>query len=486
MKANVQKMMREWNMVSPGDNLLAAVSGGADSVCLLLVLQELRESMDFSLEAIHVEHGIRGEDSLEDQRFVQDLCARLGVPLTCEAVDVPALCQAEGLSEEEAARRLRYEVFSKVAQQKHAKVVLAHHLEDNAETVLFHMIRGSRMTGMCGMQPVRTDERGVVYLRPMLEIHRRDIEGELQGRGQEFCTDCTNSQLQYSRNYMRMEVVPRLEEMNSRAVEHINEMSWHLWEVQDFLNEEVRRARAELVQSQGILSELDIPKFMALHTAIRKELLMDVAASVAGSRKDITATHVAAMLQLCEKQSGKEVHLPYGVVAKREFDKLLICRESRVDTDASHGFVKEVAGRVSEVRVTAEDLESACESGAPYEVKLGESGESLCIKVFSYDAGKMEIPKKTYTKWMDYDKVRQGFCIRNRRQGDYFIGDAKGSRKKLQNYFVDEKIPQKQREEMWLLARENYVLWLVGGRMSEDIKVTETTNVIVELEYIGG
>lgn len=486
MKANVQKMMREWNMVSPGDNLLAAVSGGADSVCLLLVLQELRESMDFSLEAIHVEHGIRGEDSLEDQRFVQDLCARLGVPLTCEAVDVPALCQAEGLSEEEAARRLRYEVFSKVAQRKHAKVVLAHHLEDNAETVLFHMIRGSRMTGMCGMQPVRTDERGVVYLRPMLEIHRRDIEGELQGRGQGFCTDCTNSQLQYSRNYMRMEVVPRLEEMNSRAVEHINEMSWHLWEVQDFLNEEVRRAREELVQSQGILSELDIPKFMALHIAIRKELLMDIAASVAGSRKDITATHVAAMLKLCEKQSGKEVHLPYGMVAKREFDKLLICRESRVDTDASHGFVKEVAERVSEVRVTAEDLESACESGAPYEVKLGESGESLCIKVFSYDARKTEIPKKTYTKWMDYDKVRQGFCIRNRRQGDYFIGDAKGSRKKLQNYFVDEKIPQKQREEMWLLARENYVLWLVGGRMSEDIKVTETTNVIVELEYIGG
>ena len=99
MKANVQKMMREWNMVSPGDNLLAAVSGGADSVCLLLVLQELRESMDFSLEAIHVEHGIRGEDSLEDQRFVQNLCARLGVPLTCEAVEVPALWQAEGLSE---------------------------------------------------------------------------------------------------------------------------------------------------------------------------------------------------------------------------------------------------------------------------------------------------------------------------------------------------------------------------------------------------
>ena len=135
IQKNVQKMMEEWNMVSPGDRLLATVSGGADSVCLLLTLVELQSMMNFSLEAIHVEHGIRGEESLEDQHFVQELCASLGVPLTCVAVDVPGYCKESGLSEEEAARILRYEQFSRVAMQKQAKVVLAHHMEDNAETI---------------------------------------------------------------------------------------------------------------------------------------------------------------------------------------------------------------------------------------------------------------------------------------------------------------------------------------------------------------
>ena len=108
------------------------------------------------------------------------------------------------------------------------------------------------------------------------------------------------------------------------------------------------------------------------------------------------------------------------------------------------------------------------------------------MKVFSYDSSSMEIPKKTYTKWLDYDKIKQGFCIRTRRNGDYFIGDALGHHKKLQNYFVDEKVSIEKREKMWLLAQDSCVLWLIGGRISENLKVTEDTKFVVELEYIGG
>lgn len=480
IQTSVQKMMREWNMVSSGDRLLAAVSGGADSVCLLLVLKDLQKSMGFSLEAIHVEHGIRGEESLQDQRFVQELCDSLEVPLTCVAVDVLVYRMEHGLSEEEAARELRYWQFSRVAAQKNAKVVLAHHMEDNAETVLFQMVRGSRMTGMCGIRPMRTDEKGVTYLRPMLWVHREEIEQELERRGQSFCVDRTNLELEYSRNYLRNEVLPRLAHVNEQAVAHINEMSWYMAEIDDFLETETVRAWNLLVQEHrvdGIPRGVGVvvDKLKELHPVIQKELLMKMVIHIAGNRKDITSSHIGDLLTLCDKQSGKEVHLPYQLMGKKVFDTIVVMR-----------VVKPMVLPLSEFEVSEADLEQILFSGETLEISLGKSGERLRLRIFGYDKSSMEIPKKAYTKWLDYDNIKQGFCIRVRQNGDYFISDATGHHKKLQNYFVDEKIPMEERAKMWLLAQDSYVLWLIGGRISENAKVTENTQFVVELEYIGG
>ena len=483
IQKNVQKMMEEWNMVSPGDRLLATVSGGADSVCLLLTLVELQSMMKFSLEAIHVEHGMRGEESLEDQHFVQELCASLGVPLTCVAVDVPGYCKESGLSEEEAARILRYEQFSRAAMQKQAKVVLAHHMEDNAETILFQMIRGSRLTGMSGIQPVRKDENGVVYLRPLLRVHRGEIEDALNQWGQNYRTDSTNLEVDYSRNYLRKEVLPKLVAVNEQAVSHMSEMACYMWELNDFLELETEKAWDLMVQQNretGDLGtvEIKVEQLQKLHPVIQKDLLMKMMVQLAGSRKDITSGNVMDLLELCQKQSGKEVHLPYKMVGKRVFDKLVLVREEAL--------VEPVAIFSEGICVTQEELESLLLNGDVKEVHLGDSPECLKLRVFGYNKSAMEIPKKTYTKWLDYDKIKQGFSIRVRQEGDYFISDSRGHHKKLQNYFVDEKIPVEERNKMWLLAQDSHVLWLVGGRISENARVTENTQVIVELEYIGG
>ena len=486
IQTSVQKMMREWNMVSSGDTLLAAVSGGADSVCLLLTLVGLRETMDFSLEAIHVEHGIRGEESLKDQRFVQELCASLGVPLTCVAVDVPKYCAEHGTSEEEAARLLRYEQFSRIAVQKKAKVILAHHMEDNAETVLFQMVRGSRLAGMRGMQPVRVDEQGVMYLRPMLQVHRDEIEQELAKRRQKYCVDSTNLEVDYSRNYLRKEVLPKLTEVNGQAVAHINEMSWYMSELNDFLEIETQKAWERLVQEQkmeGVIQSvaIGIEQLKRLHLVIQKELLMKMLICLADNRKDITSGHIADLLMLCDRQSGREVHLPYCVVGKRVFDSIVLMR-----AENSVASPMETAEVSKMTEVSQRDLEHLLSSGESMELYLGNSGEFLKLRVFGYDKSSVEIPRKPYTKWMDYDNIKQGFCIRVRQEGDYFISDSQGHHKKLQNYFVDAKIPMEERNRMWLLAQGSHVLWLIGGRISETTKVTERTQIIVELEYIGG
>ena len=490
MHQEVQKRIIERNMMQGGDKVLAAVSGGADSVCLLLILEALRGQLGYMLEVVHVEHGIRGEESRQDEVFVEELCHRLEVPVYTVSVDVPSYAAEQGIGLEEAARILRYEVFEELALARGAKVALAHHMEDNAETVLFQMMRGSGLHGLCGMQPIRQSESGVVYIRPLLDVHRAEIEDFLKSRGEAWREDRTNQETEYSRNYVRQVILPQLLRLNDRAVEHINQSAEQLSELRDYMEQGKRQVKDQVVLEDGV--SLRISKLLELHPALQKELILDAVAQTAGSRKDITAGHVKSVLDLCEKQSGREVHLPYGIVARRDFDCLVLAIE-----DAKTERLKRTCRTLVEERGVTGDsclvvneeqlVELAQADGTEVlEVPLGTSDETLQIKVFSYHGENLKFLENPYTKWMDYDKIRHGFCIRTRQSGDYFIGDSQGHHKKLKQYFTEEKISVSERNARWLLAQDSLVLWLVGGRISEHLKVTDETKLVVEITYQGG
>lgn len=239
MIVQVEKFMRKWNMVPEGGRVLVGVSGGADSVCLCLILYELSTKMNFSLEVIHVEHGIRGEESKNDAVFVEQLCKQRGIVCHIRNVDVPRYAKIHHLGEEEAARILRYQVFADAAgQDRNVRIALAHHMEDNAETMLFQLIRGSGLDGLCGMRPQRTGTNGEIYIRPFLQCSREQIEQFLEERGQGYCTDSTNANESYSRNRMRKRVLPELIQMNPQAVQHMQTAMEQLQQVRDYLEEE--------------------------------------------------------------------------------------------------------------------------------------------------------------------------------------------------------------------------------------------------------
>ena len=524
MLTKVQKNLEQLNIL-PGTEhsqvLIAAVSGGADSVCLLLVLWELRKRLGYHLEAIHVEHGIRGEESKEDAVFVENLCATLSVPCHVVHVDVPGFCKEQSMGEEEAARVLRYGAFSEYALLRGGKVVLAHHMEDQAETVIFQLLRGSSLAGLCGISPMREDENGVVYLRPLLNIRRSEIEAYLETAGQSYCTDSTNLETEYHRNYIRKEILPKMAEVNSAAVPHICRTAAQLTEVKDFLQEETKKAIGKLVTSDGKAAQthygiwdtkmpastdaeglrfglrLDINGFRSLHTAVQKEVIYRLISKMAGSKKDITSTHVQEVLSLLSSQSGKQVILPYSVVVSRSFDTLMFEKKAR---QAGTSNVLESPGTVSEglenvpedsgkkrnLLISEQMIDAWKTAGLTVTVPLSDDGEGLQIRIFSYSGNEEEIPKKSYTKWFDYDKIKKGFCIRNRENGDFLVSDREGHHKKLKSYFIDEKIPQNKRNSMWLLAQDSHVLWLVGGRISEQVKVTKDTKTVFEIHYIGG
>ena len=477
MQREVQKRMEELHMIEPGDRVLVGVSGGADSVCLLLLLSMLQQDMSFSLEVIHVEHGIRGEESQEDAAFVEGLCRRYQIPCHMVAVDVPAYCAETGIGTEEAARILRYEVFERLAIEKEAKVALAHHQEDNAETILFQMVRGSSLTGVCGMQSVRESENGVQYIRPLLPMRRADIEAFLQEKSEKWCEDSTNTDIAYSRNFLRAKVLPDLTKVNARAVEHINQTAEHLAEVKCYLDAETERVWKTLVQNEDRLI-LNAGALLELPKVLQRQVVHKAIVHVAGRSKDITSVHVENLLDLCKGQSGKAISLPYDIMASKEFDKVYMERSDRsLIADGEDA---------CEIGVSRELLEECLKEEKLVSLKIGSSNERITLRVFPRDEETSEIPRKAYTKWLDYDKIKDGFCIRTRRSGDYFISDTLGHRKKLKSYFIDEKIPLSERDKKWLIAQESKVLWLVGGRISEDIKVSPKTNYVFEITYDGG
>lgn len=235
MTDKIIDFIRQNDMISLGDTVVCGLSGGADSVCLLLSMLEISSSLGFSVEAVHVNHCIRGRESDRDQQFCQELCQRLGVPLTVNRCDVPQFSKENSLSLEEAARKMRYQVFSEVSAGK--KLATAHNANDNLETMILNLARGTGLKGICGVPPVREN-----IIRPLLTVSRQEIEEFLSSRGQDFVTDSTNLELDCTRNIIRHKIMPVLSEINGSAVQTAVSSAETLRSENQFIEQQVNSA----------------------------------------------------------------------------------------------------------------------------------------------------------------------------------------------------------------------------------------------------
>ena len=478
MVEQVANEIRQWNMIAPGDRVIAGVSGGADSICLCCVLADLAEPLGFTLTVVHVEHGIRGEKSVADAAFVQDFCKAHGIDCVIRPVDVPAYAKANHIGEEEAARLLRYEVFREEAAKDPAcRIALAHHMEDNAETLLFQMARGSGLDGMCGIRPVRCDASGTVYIRPLLTCSRSQIEEELARRGQAYRTDATNADTAYSRNRIRHNVLPELKEVNAQAVLHLNRMAEQMREIRDYMDAQLAKEYEAIVTADDAGLMIAAAPLGKLVHIMQTRLVHNALAQAAGARQDMQACHIEAVLGLLDRQTGRSVDLPYGLTAQRGYDAIRIRKKDAYPK----------TGRETETVVSAALLEELMASGERKEIPLAGTDQGhFSARIFQFHGNLSEIPQKMYTKWFDYDKIKFGFSIRTRRNQDYFVMDAEGHRKKLSDYFINQKIPAGDRDATLLVADGAQILWIVGGRMGRGAQLEDTSRWILELTYEGG
>lgn len=457
-------------MLTCGDRVIAGVSGGADSVCLFLMLLELREKIGFDLIVVHVHHGLRGEAADQDQQFVEALCEQHRIPLEIFRVNLESIAKKRKQSLEEAGRMVRREAFDSVCKKYGGnKIALAHHQNDNAETLLWNLSRGTGLDGMGGIRPVNGK-----FIRPLLCMNRKEIEEYLAKRKQSYCIDETNAGTDYTRNKLRHLVLPILEEqVNSAAVRHMNETMEQIWELQEYMQEQVEAAYQECVQEhfeKACWIQIQQKSFETFSELIKKMVIRKGMEQVGGKKRDLSHKHVDVMMELMNKQVGRTLDLPYEMHAKRNYEGVRLEKQRTYSSgeEKKAGIIQEC---MAELNIPGETI--LADRNLKLRCKILEKPKNLSIK---------DIPQKIYTKWFDYGIIKSSLYIRTRQAGDTIVIDEKGHQKKLKNWFVDEKIPKEVRDSQLLLAENNEILWVLGHRMSQAYQVKQSTKWILQIE----
>lgn len=474
MRRKVSEYIKFNHLIEDGDGIAVGVSGGADSVCLLHILFALYRESNTKLLAVHVNHGIRGKDADLDEEFVLGLCRNLGIECHTFHYDVKKKAEQEGLSEEEAGRVVRYQAFRETCVKYGCnKIAVAHNKNDNAETILFHLFRGSGIKGLSGIESSRSLEMesgDITVIRPLLFAGRDEIEEYLKLNQIPYRTDLSNLTDDYSRNKLRNQVLTYVtENINKNAIDHITGAAAQLEEAGRYIRIQMEARYAKLVKKDGTGVILPVRGMAEEDTVIQKGIILKVLEDLSGSWKDIELKHVEDILSLFDKQVGKQIHLPYGMLAIREYQevRLLSCEE-RKKAGSSRG----------------ESMEPI-KIGVPGRIYIKKYGKILETEILQ-NKNDILFPKNSCKKWFDYDKIENVVELRTRKQGDYIQIDSKGGRKKLKDYFIDEKIPKGERQDLLLVTDGSHVMWIpeTGSRMSEKYKINEKTDKILSMNFI--
>ena len=439
MLQGAAKILSEF--VGQNDRVCIAVSGGKDSMCLLDFCCGEGGLKKENIGVVNVEHGIRGESSRKDSKFVENRCNRRGIAFHGYCIDVPALAAQSGQSLETAAREARYRIFESVAREHGYRFVLtAHHALDNAETVLMHMFRGSGVDGLRGMEVL---SRGFV-LRPFLTTEKSDIDEYAAYRKIEFVTDETNGDDKYNRNFLRNVVMPLILSRWGGAVKAVNALSEQAGALVDYADSQMDFS---LVEAGGERVRIDLSAFADEALAPR---YVRLALKKAGLVCDFERKHIEAIVGISGGGTGAAVDLPHGYRAEKTYGAV------------------EIFQPFESFKYGKEDCEEV-------EFRLGETqfcGQTIVAeRVDKADFG------QSGTLYLDGTKIPHGAKIRLRRDGDRFRPYG-GGEKKLKEYFIDKKIPKAKRDALALLCDGGRVLAVLGVQISDDVKIENEKNVI--------
>ncbi len=459
MLERVRSTIERYELIPEGSGVVVGLSGGADSVALLDVLLRLVSGLKFRVYAAHLNHSIREFGAKHDEMFVRNLCESSGVPLIAETIDVPARARAEGLSLETAARLERYAFLERARMSFDADfIAVAHHMDDNAESILLHLIRGSGLTGLIGMSP----KRGLI-IRPMLFVQRNEIESYLFERESAYCTDETNLITEGSRNHLRLKVIPYIEQhINKRAVEAFCRSAELLYEDEKYLCGEAERALDSARSGSGY----NRAALYGLSPAIRSRAIR-LALKRIGAEVDIEKVHIDSVIKLLGSRTGAMLNLPYALV-RNSYD--LVIFEHADDAGVVNSFAGDCFLSIDRI----DDDYAICKR-TPY----GDFAISVIkpSEVSAFDR---------YTAYLDADKLSFPLELRLRREGDRFHPVNAPGGGKLKSYLIDHKVDRLKRDKLALAACGSDIIFIPGFCIAHKVRVTHDTRRVLMIQYVEG
>lgn len=464
----VKEGIEKYKMIADGDAVLVGVSGGIDSISLLYSLHYLKDGLNCNLIAAYANHGLRGEQSDREAEFVREIAEELKLPYVVEKIDVLRYMAEKGLSRQVAARELRYAFFERAARQYSAnKIALGHNADDQAETVLMRLLRGSGASGISGMRAVRNNR----IIRPLIEISRDEIISFVRESGLRYVEDSSNLKTDYLRNKIRLKLIPLLKrEYNPNIMAILRETAELVGDEDEFLEGycSTTISGAGLLKKNGAVG-IDALKLKNFHIAIQRRIIRIALRMIKGDLLKISAVHTADILKLINKGiSGKVLYLPDRIQAAYEYNRLRFgIQDSRFK-----------------------------EAGVKFDLPLKIPGETI-LSMMQYKF-KTEIInpedlvaagfrlRNKHTAFFDMDKLEKKLQVRNRISGDIFHPSGMKGSKKLKEFFIDEKIPRRDRDIIPLIVSGDTILWVVGRRVADNGKVDEKTKKILRIEVKDG
>lgn len=445
----VEAVIRKYGMLQKGDRVLVGLSGGADSVCLCHILWRLQEPLGISVRALHVNHGIRGEEALRDENFCKAFCEKFDIPLEVYHCSVPTECEKTKEGTEECARRMRYAAFAKYATEKE-KIATAHTANDNAETVLLHMARGTGLKGLCGIPPIRGK-----IIRPLIEAGRAETEAYCEREQLSFVTDSTNLSKAYARNRVRMDALPALETVNPAALQAMTRMTALLTEEENLLCELTQKALRQAETAEGLSVEIlkSYPKGLSLRVIQQK-----LKNTWAG---EFTHAHAEAVFGLL--QSGREVQIADAHIVSKQNGSLIFSQPPQSLSPWS-------------VSISLDTLQEKTIETPAYRVRMQ--------KIFRKDL--QNFHKELFPNAVDCAKIGTNLELRSRQSGDRFSHPKRKVTKTLKKWLNEEKIPASERNACAVLSSGDDVLWTANFGTSAPFLPNEKTEQILFLSILNG
>jgi tRNA(Ile)-lysidine synthase len=457
MIKKVNQTIEKYNLLEKGERVIVALSGGPDSTALLAVLVPIAKALDLSLIVAHFNHRLRGAESDEDEKFSRELSEKMELPFVSGKMDQKN--GMKGISPEDFYRRQRYEFLNKISEDYQAhKIALGHNLQDQAETVLLNILRGSGLEGLKGFLPMRDGK----FIRPLMEISRREIISFLHEAGISYRQDSSNENKRYLRNQIRAELIPYLKEkFNPKIEQSLAQMAEILRLEDEFIRQHVDEVlQSSFIQRRQNRIMLKISYVNKLPSAIRLRLFKTILESLNPAKNGFSFIHIKSLDNLAQKcESGKRIYLPLGIEVRREYDDLIL------------------EGK----KVCSKQMEYEYTMNIPGSLYIKERKFTVCSEITKKENVDFSSKSKVY---LDLDKIQQPVIIRNRRDGDWFQPLGMQGRQKIKTFFINHKMPRCERNEIMLFVDQLSVIWIGNMHLNERVKITAETKNVLKLEIL--